>query len=308
MKPSLSIIANIQIDGVNGVASVPGRQVGGTGKRTSVRSFAHPLYWVLLMFCCARTLVSQTAIIAARNSSEVVLAADSMRITQGHPGSSTVCKISSCGSFFVAKAGLVGIGGAVNFDSDALLRQACAAGGDSVAKIAAIERTIMPRYTQFLKETKRLDPSYYSSMVTTKELYLTIIMVGFEKGLPFIESQDFTTPVSFPDPITPTIVNNEFYGALPEDQVRYIGAFHSKGITEFTQTRNIWRLGLVEAVRFWVMYQIADDPSTVGPPIDILRITGKGAEWVQHKKECPEIQNTPPKPASQPSRPRRKRA
>jgi hypothetical protein len=49
-------------------------------------------------------------------------------------------------------------------------------------------------------------------------------------------------------------------------------------------------------VRNLVELEVSKDPSFVGPPIDILRLTRGGAEWIQRKSLCTDIQNnsTPP--------------
>jgi hypothetical protein len=51
-----------------------------------------------------------------------------------------------------------------------------------------------------------------------------------------------------------------------------------------------YAVGLVKAVRQLVQLEIDDRPDSVGPPIDVLRITKDGPEWIEHKKECPNIQ------------------
>ena len=47
-------------------------------------------------------------------------------------------------------------------------------------------------------------------------------------------------------------------------------------------------------VRKFLQIEIDDQqdkvPRKVGPPIDIIKVTKDGAEWIEHKKECPEIQ------------------
>jgi hypothetical protein len=44
------------------------------------------------------------------------------------------------------------------------------------------------------------------------------------------------------------------------------------------------------AIDILIRVAITNSGNDVGLPIDILRMTMDGATWVQHKKECPEIQ------------------
>ncbi len=47
---------------------------------------------------------------------------------------------------------------------------------------------------------------------------------------------------------------------------------------------------MIEAANNRVNRKIWRIPEENGPPIDILRITVKGAEWVQKKKKCPDVE------------------
>lgn len=60
--------------------------------------------------------------------------------------------------------------------------------------------------------------------------------------------------------------------------------------TLMMQQPDYWKIGLAEAVRRLVQFAINECPEWCGEPIDILRVTSKGAEWIQRKQECPDIE------------------
>ncbi len=51
----------------------------------------------------------------------------------------------------------------------------------------------------------------------------------------------------------------------------------------------IWKNDPVEVVRELLQIEVASEPETVGPPIDILRITQRGSEWIQEKEICEDL-------------------
>jgi hypothetical protein len=63
----------------------------------------------------------------------------------------------------------------------------------------------------------------------------------------------------------------------------------NEAIKRFEKTNpNLLKDGPVKAVRTLISIEIADKPNDVGPPIDVLHITKRGAEWIQKKPECTE--------------------
>jgi hypothetical protein len=53
--------------------------------------------------------------------------------------------------------------------------------------------------------------------------------------------------------------------------------------SDFDEVRNI---------NEWISAEIAADPKKVGPPIDILKVSPKKTQWIQHKSQCPEVDET----------------
>jgi hypothetical protein len=46
---------------------------------------------------------------------------------------------------------------------------------------------------------------------------------------------------------------------------------------------------LVEGAKFLVDYMAVDEPRAVGLPVDIVRVSKGGAQWIQPKPECEEF-------------------
>lgn len=305
MKPCFTIATGVDVNGPDRPEFIGGLQIHRTKSEPTVRSFTNVLNLLLLLLGLAPTAFTQTSIVAARTATEVILGTDSLSrlgTLQGPKTLTSSCKIYSCGTFYVAMAGPVenfAVGNA-RFDAISLLRDACQIPGDSKTKLESIERAFLAPYTEALRETKRLKPSYYITASKTHELYVNIIMVGFENGSPFIAGIDLTQPALINTPIEVIPAKFRWYAPLPPKKLDWTAGGHTASIDGFKNNGKIWTAGPIEGVRFLIMQEIAAEPDHVGPPIDILRITKDGPEWICQKPECDSKKKGKPCPQQQP--------
>jgi hypothetical protein len=268
---------------------------------TTSKSLTTPLLTVILL-ALGSGYATGTTIVAARNADEVVLAADSKDRHLENENTSTSCKIFSCGGYFIAIAGVRELRvGSVEFSAPSLVGQVCRMPGNAAETMARLTDSLIPPFTRVMTELARRNPQRYKQSVETKEAYINILMVGFEHETPFILERDLIAPSQISAGVaTRNLVQND---KLPPTGLAYVFIGRHEGIDEFVRTRNaLWRLGLIEAAKFLVAYEIADTPAAVGPPIDVVRVNKDGAQWIQRKPECPESG----KPGSQPNILRRK--
>jgi hypothetical protein len=182
------------------------------------------------------------------------------------------------------------------FNSETLVKRACQTVGGMDAKINAIEKTLLVTHTEMLQALKLRDPSYYGFAINKKELYLSVLMVGFENDFPFIVSRDFITPDSALSPASSSVIRNLQAGPVPERIIQFIIGGRQDGINSFWRSKASWNLSAVETARFIVAYEILDEPLKVGSPIEVLSISKGGhAEWVQHET-CDTTQKREPQP------------
>lgn len=277
----------------------------GSALRSKTNAF------LVLMLLLAPYVSSQTTIVAVRSSGEVVLAADSKArpAKEEIEGSVVMCKVFTCGEFYVSFAGVTTRPGG-SFDPFAYLPQPCQTPGDAHTRFAAIEKAVLPKYTQVLERLRSEDPVRYALAGRTEKLSLVFIMIGIESGVPFIMSTGYPQPTNSTGPVIVHPVPQFFIGPVPPgvSQYKFAGSYNE--IDALMKTRNPFgELGLVRGAEFLVNYMIAAQPDDVGSPIDIVRRTKNGTEWICQKpscdkegkgKPCPsptvQLESTPAKP------------
>ncbi|HKE57507.1 MAG TPA: hypothetical protein VKB46_12415 [Pyrinomonadaceae bacterium] len=217
-----------------------------------------------------------TSIVASRTLDEVVIGADSLGTFDNGKSIVTrnVCKIHEQGGVVFAIAGLE-VNPPTGFNAATLIATEAAKGYPISETIRAIESVIKPQLLRELEWQQKERPEMYRRrLIDNQELPLSFVLAGLENGSPVLYARAFKIDGTILRVDSP---NGEF--------TLWIGK--SAAIERFRAQRNR-RLyhSPVEFVRVLVQLEIDDDEPTVAGPIDMVRITRNGTEWLQRKSEC----------------------
>jgi|GEM_PF-757374 len=282
MKPSLTIMAYINVVKTEWIYPCSRFLVGITSTYARIAQAQ-----ILTLALAAVTF--GTSIVVVRTPSEVVLGADS-RATFDDGKIVTykaVCKIYQSKGIFYAIAGLT-VNPITGFDPAIAISNEIDRTSAISMLVPAVERAMAIRLTRELEWQKRERPAMYQRYVVENDnMALSVVIAGTENGLPVFYARAFKADGTI----------------LREDHPAgtftvWIGK--AKAIERFV-ARNRNYDSPTEAVRTLIQLEVDDSEPSVGPPIDIVRITKDGACWIQHKKECDE--NIPACQSSQPSPP-----
>ena len=222
-----------------------------------------------------------TAIVVRRERGELVIGADSA--TGRWVGGRRIalpphaCKIRQFGGVYFAATGLV-YDPAVGLDVMASAESAALQGG-GVSGVAA-------RFAARVSDPLRASaisvdgPRGRERMLPT----VTAIFAAVEGGLPV-----FALAVLRIDGFTPEgrgrLRAGTFAPPAPAPALLFLGTSEAAAAYE-GEHPEVWAAGSVAGVRELLEVQVGATPATVGPPVDILRLTKDGGEWVQRKEGC----------------------
>ncbi|HYA26566.1 MAG TPA: hypothetical protein VEE82_01075, partial [Thermodesulfovibrionales bacterium] len=258
--------------------------------------------------CMLLLLMSSTAfatsIVAVRNNDEIVIAADSKTIltpvgdSVGEPESVAKCKIVQAGNLFFASAGSAGIGSVEfdgNVDSVFNLKEVIAKGlageGRIVDKVNNLEKVLVITLAQIAEKARQDNVAFFMERFIKYPIH-SVIIAGLDNEELVLMVRTFKLIISPSGSLSFEI--GRF--ACPGDcQAPFVTIFEgqTEAIRKFLQENEyfLYYTDPTIAVRNLVELEVSKDPSFVGPPIDILRLTREGAEWIQRKSLCRDIQN-----------------
>jgi len=247
---------------------------------------------------------SATSVVAIRNDDEIVIGADSKTTLTpvsgaGKPESIAKCKIVQTEDLFFASAGSAGIGQAElrghadpEYNIKDVIAQGLRGNGNIAERVGNLERVLVANLTQIAEKVRQDNAAFFLERFVKNPVH-TVIIVGLDDGKLVLMVRTFRLIISPSGSLSFEI--GRF--TCPGDcRTSFITIFEGQtgAIRNYLQDHALFLYFAdpVAAVRDLVELEISKDPSSVGPPVDILRLTKKGAEWVQKKPLCPDIQKT----------------
>ena len=201
-----------------------------------------------------------TTLIAFRSHDEVVIAADS-RLTR--TPQLWGCKIMNFGDVVLAATG------AYTSESFSLPELA------ELLRDTDDSQPVVVRIANFAQKTRAAFTEAKPELDAAGRFSLTYLLGFFEQGIPIIQAEE---------------VHRNGEVVRLDDRIQYTWAgesslFNRQPHTFFTALQH--EMGLYSMLNLLIGLQARAFP-TVGLPVDIIRLTAGGPEWVQKKRECRE--------------------
>jgi len=257
----------------------------------------------ILLLLVFSSVASATTIVVARSPTEIVIGADSkLTDTYGNDLNKPVCKILPAGNLFIAFEGLrknlqTGFN-VMDVSLKALQREPRASAFDRVGILTGFLTSRLFSELLFLKQH---DQETYLKKIQG-QTFLRLVIAGFEQNRPLIFVRQFRAIQINAKTISVEVIADDCLADCRGEVVtRFMGETEAiEGLAE--ETPNFWRNGLTNGVRQLIQTEITARDGYVGPPIDLLRIDARGAEWIQRKAECADIPGSPRRRGSVPAR------
>ncbi len=247
-----------------------------------------------------------TSIVVVRDNNEIVIGADSKTTMtfagsgRREAGSIAKCKIVQTGDLFFASAGNAGIGPAAfpgdvdpEFDLKEVIVRGLQGSGSIGDRVRNLEKVLVANLIRIAEKAREDDAAFFLQRFVRCPVH-TIVVGGLDEGKPVLMARTFRLIVSPSGSLSFEIGRYSCPGDC-QDPIITIVEGQTGEIRRYLEQHALYLFYAdpVSAVRDLVELEIAKDPSSVGPPIDILRLTKEGATWIQRKPSCPDIHNNP---------------
>ena len=246
--------------------------------RRKKKTSPHPMWPMLVIALLHETnSVQATTIVAVMTDATVSIAADSkVTLLRGQDAGVRVCKIHQCGRLVVALESRIGWG--EGFRTDSVLDGRCRA----TARESGLGH--VQSLTGFLKEQLGRHIQAHPAEVRDDgkpDPFVSIWFIGFDGQKPFVARRTFVVHLD---------------GAVevkPEDRFAYPNrrvVLAEGGVLADYESHPEY----ASMTDQFLLQTLIDDQAKLTPgtggPVDIVRVTSAGAEWIQKKDECAEIE------------------
>jgi hypothetical protein len=124
---------------------------------------------------------------------------------------------------------------------------------------------------------------------TSKPTALQLLFVGIQGQVPLILGVDFHNRKSDSERASVSAGEIQNCGTT-SDACTHLAIGRTNAISDFTKRKGsmdlLAQIKPVIGVEYLIQLEIEQEGDDVGPPIDILRITRSGAQWIRRKPQC----------------------
>ncbi len=319
MKPSRAVIANINVKR----RSVEYISLWAKKRHRHLYGLANTKILVLTLVTVAlSTPARATTIVVLRTPDQIVVAGDSLsgltRVRDSLTGiagetKNSACKIIRVGNVFFASSG-IGSDSETGFDVREIAR---ASGEESngLLTLQNFERVYLPSLAKELNFLRLANPAVYQKQ-SVENGPSAIVFFGFESGSTFFHARGYGASSSiFGEAVSVRTVSafdcpGDNCPVKRDSRIANVNFGSSAAILRYLAPLVVPEADLLTVANKLVELEITDNPSEVGGPIDILRVTKNGGCWIKHEKECGKdipFCATLPTPKPKPSKPTRRR-
>lgn len=226
---------------------------------------------------------SATTLVALWSPHGLLLGADS-RVTTDFSGKTvvgTACKIGRQDSSFFAFSGLVD-DRITNYHVESLAQEAIAQGGEVEAQLSRFLELAEGPLSRAVSLIRQQSPEQYDYLRQGHPVLQAIF--GFvEHGPPVLAVAGFGLTAEGKLAAFSRVIARGDDGLGP----RLIYAGQQSRIRAYLDSHRDWASGgETDLVRRLIQLEITSSDGAVGGPVDLVRLTAAGAEWVQRKSQC----------------------
>lgn len=221
-----------------------------------------------------------TSVVAVRTPKMIVIAGDSKTVMGTDVG--LLCKVRVVNDVAYGESGILMVPSRQFVATDIVGRALDHEGGLSV-RADAFSRDIVEPLTKLSTELREGDPPGYVKLVKDKVVF-SVVFAAFEDHMAKMIMRYWTAS----EKDGRVVLTQSNYACPGDCETGYVALGDNDAVTaDVVKHPAIWKdLGLEVAVRHLVEDEIMDMPDAVGPPVEILRVSEGGIQWVEDPGSC----------------------
>jgi hypothetical protein len=231
------------------------------------------------------TLMHGTSVSALRTPTVIIVGGDSKIVTGNGDQYGLACKTKVANNVVYGYSGFLFVPSR-QFAAADIVRPILNRKGSLGDRVAAIEKEINPRITELLTELRRGDIVGYDKLAS--KTVFAILFATVEDHVPKIMSFWYgPVTASITDPIVMAPTRYSCPGDCPDGSGYLEIGSRDASDADMAKYPSIFKqLGYVGATRHLIEDEVLDDPTNVGLPITIVRLSEGKIEWIEDSEPC----------------------
>lgn len=247
--------------------------------------------------CTMTGMADATSIIAIKSGDDIYLGADSKVLIEKDVAISQ-CKITKMSDIFLVFSGMASISVA-NFNAYEIAEKTFAGNGTISERVNAYDRAVQGKLQTAFERLRTSDPKYFSRWYTqdvVNRIAMQVLVAGAEKKGTVLTMLEYRIMSPQNAPVEIKAIRQDIVTKPGSNQPKILFLGMQDAINALLKKKDFFSdFDEVRNINEWITAEATADPSKVSGPVDILRISPKKTEWIQHKEQCPEVEDKPAK-------------
>jgi hypothetical protein len=249
-----------------------------------------------LVACTALSLFSSaalaTSIVAIKTGDDIFIGTDSKVLIEKDIAISQ-CKITKMNDIYLVFSGIPALPKS-SFNAYELAEKIFTGPGTIDARLDAYDKAIQDKLQEAFEHLRKTDEKLFSRWYTEdvqNRIAMQMLVAGAEKKKTVLAMLEYRIMSQKKEPVKLKAIKQNIVTKPGSGQPKILFLGMQDGINAIMKKKDFFSdFDEVRNIKEWISAEIAAEPALVGGPIDIIKITPAKTEWIQHKSQCPEIE------------------
>jgi hypothetical protein len=235
-----------------------------------------------------------TSIVAIKTGDEIFLGTDSKVLIEKDVAISQ-CKITKMNDIYLVFSGIPALP-STSFNAYETAEKIFAGKGTIHARLDDYDKAVQEKLREAFEKLRTTNDKLFSRWYTEdvqNRIAMQVLVAGPEKKGTVLAMLEYRIASQKNEPVKLKAIKQDIVTKPGSGQPKILFLGMQDAISDLLKKKDFFSdFDEVRNINEWINAEIAADPQKVGPPVDILKITPKKAQWIQHKSQCPEVDET----------------
>ena len=256
------------------------------------------------------TAALATSIVAIKTGDEIFIGTDSKVLIEKDVAISQ-CKITKMGDVYLVFSGIPALPKS-SFNAYEIAEKSFAEKGTISARLDSFDKAVKGELQEAFEKLRNTNEKLFSRWYTEdvkNRIAMQVLVAGAEKKGTVLAMLEYRITSQKNEPVKLKAIKQDIVTKPGSGQPKILFLGMQDAINDIMKKKDFFSdFDEVRNINEWIMAEATAEPALVSPPIDILKITPKKTEWIQHKSQCPEVDDTKstPEPAPAPAKTKKK--
>jgi len=234
-----------------------------------------------------------TSIVAIKTGDDIFIGTDSKVLIEKEIAISQ-CKITKMNDIYLAFSGIPALPKS-SFNAYEIAEKSFAGPGTITARLDAFVKAVQGKLKAAFEKLRKTDDKLFSRWYTEDvqhRIAMQVLVAGAEKNNGTVLAMlEYRIISKKKEPVKLKAIKQNIVTKPGSGQPKILFLGMQDGINAIMKKKDFFSdFDEVRNINEWIMAEAAAEPALVSGPVDIIKISPTKTEWIQHKSQCPEIE------------------